>query len=98
MSLASVVVCGAGSVVSVTMGGSGTATNVDGWNFTVSMDEDFGDAPGSYDSTAAASHIGYVRQNLARMLRSDACSALSSPVASWYWTSTLLISRMLHRS
>lgn len=52
-----------GTITSVTfqldmlMGGSGTATNVDGWNFTVSMDEDFGDAPGSYDPTAAASHI-----------------------------------------
>ena len=52
-----------GTITSVTfrldmlMGGSGTATNVDGWNFTVSMDEDFGDAPGSYDTTAAASHI-----------------------------------------
>ncbi len=52
-----------GTITSVTfqldmlMGGSGTATNVDGWNFTVSLDEDFGDAPASYDPTAAASHI-----------------------------------------
>ena len=52
-----------GTITSVTfqidmlMGGSGTATNVDGWNFTVSLDEDFGDAPASFDTTAAASHI-----------------------------------------
>jgi len=52
-----------GTITSVTfqldmlMGGSGTATNVDGWNFTVSLDEDFGDAPASYDPAAAASHI-----------------------------------------
>lgn len=52
-----------GTITSVTfqldmlMGGSGTATNVDGWDFTVSLDEDFGDAPASYDPTAAASHI-----------------------------------------
>lgn len=52
-----------GTITSVTfqidmlMGGTGSATNVDGWNFTVSLDEDFGDAPASYDTTAAASHI-----------------------------------------
>jgi uncharacterized repeat protein (TIGR01451 family) len=52
-----------GTITSVTfqidllMGGSGTATNVDGWNFTVSLDEDFGDAPTSYQATPVASHI-----------------------------------------
>ncbi|MEQ1539458.1 MAG: GEVED domain-containing protein [Sphingorhabdus sp.] len=39
------------------MGGSGSPTGADGWTITASVDEDFGDAPGSYDPTAAASHI-----------------------------------------
>jgi uncharacterized repeat protein (TIGR01451 family) len=39
------------------MGGSGAPTGADGWTMTTSVDEDFGDAPGSYDTTAAASHI-----------------------------------------
>ncbi|MEQ1550756.1 MAG: GEVED domain-containing protein [Sphingorhabdus sp.] len=52
-----------GTVTSVTfqldllMAGSGTATNADGWTITASLDEDFGDAPASFDPTAAASHI-----------------------------------------
>ena len=37
--------------------GTGTPTGTDGWTLTASVDEDFGDAPGSYDTTAAASHI-----------------------------------------
>ncbi len=53
-----------GTVTSVTfqldllMGGTTnpTASASDGWTFTVSTDEDFGDAPGTYDTTAAASH------------------------------------------
>ena len=39
------------------MGGTGTPSGADGWTLTTSVDEDFGDAPGSYDPTAAASHI-----------------------------------------
>ena len=39
------------------MGGTGAPTGADGWTLTTSVDEDFGDAPGSYDTTAAASHI-----------------------------------------
>lgn len=39
------------------MGGTGTPSGADGWTITASIDEDFGDAPGSYDATAAASHI-----------------------------------------
>ena len=52
-----------GTMTSVTfqldmlMAGSGTATNADGWTITASLDEDFGDAPASFDPTAAASHI-----------------------------------------
>jgi uncharacterized repeat protein (TIGR01451 family) len=54
-----------GTVTSITfqvdllMGGTGTGTsaNVDGWNFTISVDEDFGDAPAGFDPTAAASHV-----------------------------------------
>ncbi len=54
-----------GTITSITfqvdllMGGTGTGTNanVDGWDFTLSVDEDFGDAPASYDPTAAASHV-----------------------------------------
>lgn len=55
-----------GTVTSVTfrvdllMGGSGanpTATSIEGITYTVSVDEDFGDAPGGFDATAAASHI-----------------------------------------
>ncbi len=52
-----------GTLTSVTfqldllMAGSGTATNADGWTITASIDEDFGDAPASFDPTAAASHI-----------------------------------------
>lgn len=52
-----------GTVTSVTfqldmlMAGSGSASNPDGWTITASLDEDFGDAPASYDPTAAASHI-----------------------------------------
>ena len=39
------------------MAGTGTPTGTDGWTLTASVDEDFGDAPSSYDPTAAASHI-----------------------------------------
>jgi hypothetical protein len=54
-----------GTITSVTfrldliMGGSGTAGAgaVDGFNFTVSADEDFGDAPASYQASPVASHI-----------------------------------------
>jgi uncharacterized repeat protein (TIGR01451 family) len=54
-----------GTITSITfqidllMGGTGTGTsaNVDGWNFTISVDEDFGDAPAGFDPTAAASHV-----------------------------------------
>ncbi|MEH6417124.1 GEVED domain-containing protein [Pseudomonas sp. CGJS7] len=35
----------------------GTASTADAYLITTSVDEDFGDAPASYDSTAAASHI-----------------------------------------
>lgn len=34
-----------------------STTNVDGFTMTVSVDEDFGDAPSTYDPSAAASHI-----------------------------------------
>lgn len=30
---------------------------LDSWSMTVSVDEDFGDAPGSYDGSSAASHV-----------------------------------------
>ena len=43
--------------IDLLMGGTGTATNVDGWNFVINTDEDFGDAPASYDTSAAASHM-----------------------------------------
>lgn len=39
------------------MAGSGTPTGTDGWTITASVDEDFGDAQGSFDPAAAASHI-----------------------------------------
>jgi uncharacterized repeat protein (TIGR01451 family) len=43
--------------VDLLMGGTGTPAGTDGWTITASVDEDFGDAPASYDTTAAASHI-----------------------------------------
>jgi uncharacterized repeat protein (TIGR01451 family) len=43
--------------VDLIMAGSGTPAGTDGWTITASVDEDFGDAPASYDATAAASHI-----------------------------------------
>jgi uncharacterized repeat protein (TIGR01451 family) len=54
-----------GTITSVTfqidllMGGSTnpTATATDGWTYTVSVDEDFGDAPNSYQASPVASHI-----------------------------------------
>ena len=77
-----------GTITSVTfqldmlMGGSGTATNVDGWNFTVSLDEDFGDAPASYDPTAAASHIvgGYYMGAGVSVENAGVTNVLATPV------------------
>ena len=77
-----------GTITSVTfqidllMGGTGTATNVDGWNITASLDEDFGDAPGSYDPTAAASHIvgGYFMGTAPTIENAGVTNVLGTPV------------------
>ena len=64
------------------MGGTGTATGADGWTITASIDEDFGDAPASYDTTAAASHIvgGYYMGTAPTVENSGVTNVAATPV------------------
>ena len=80
-----------GTVTSVTfrldllMAGTGAnpaGSAADGWTFTVSVDEDFGDAPASYDPTAAASHIvgGYYMGAGVSVENAGVTNVLATPV------------------
>ncbi len=62
--------------------GTGTPTGTDGWTLTASVDEDFGDAPGSYDPTAAASHIvgGYFMGTAPTVENSGVTNTLATPI------------------
>jgi uncharacterized repeat protein (TIGR01451 family) len=64
------------------MGGSGSPTGADGWTITASVDEDFGDAPGSYDPTAAASHIvgGYFMGTAPTVENVGVTNVLATPI------------------
>ena len=65
------------------MGGTGTpTTGTDGWTITASVDEDFGDAPASYDTTAAASHIvgGYFMGTAPSVENVGVTNLLATPV------------------
>ena len=64
------------------MAGSGTPTGTDGWTITASVDEDFGDAPASYDTTAAASHIvgGYYMGTAPTVENTGVTNVAATPV------------------
>jgi uncharacterized repeat protein (TIGR01451 family) len=68
--------------VDLLMAGSGSPTGTDGWTITASIDEDFGDAPGSYDPTAAASHIvgGYFMGTAPTVENAATTNILATPV------------------